>query len=239
MILIIKHVSIEGPGTISAFLEKQEFATGFVDFQKGDALPDCLDTIGGVIVLGGPMNVYEDEKYPFLNEEDAFIKKIIAQGIPLLGVCLGAQLIAKAAGAAVRTKNFKEIGWHPVTITPAGRQDFMFEGMGEKIEVFQWHEDAFEIPAGATLLAESAKCPQAFRLGECTYAFQFHFEVTPAMITEWLNRYSDDESIAKDPSCTQAMIQHAHEHYDGYEQQAKIILLRFCDLIRLREWSAV
>lgn len=191
MILILKHISVEGPGSLGEFFKNTGRETETVELGKKDKLPRSFLGIDGIIILGGPMNVYEEEKYPFLKDEDVFLKKAINAGIPILGICLGAQLIAKAAGAKVKKAQQKEIGWYNVNLTADGKADPLFKNSDNELKVFQWHEDTFEIPENAVLLATSKSCRnQAFRLGKNTYGLQFHIEVTADMIESWSKEYS-------------------------------------------------
>ena len=186
-IIVVKHVEKEGPGLIEEAFSSYGFDLEVIELEKGQGLPSRLDEIAGVIVLGGPMNVYEEEAYPFLKDEDLFIKKVVHEEIPFLGICLGAQLLAKACGAKVTKAPVKEVGWYSVAVTEVGRKDRMFRGTGRDVPVFQWHEDTFSLPPGALLLAESKPCRnQAFRVGSCAYGLQFHVEVTPEMGATWL-----------------------------------------------------
>ncbi|MEK7846897.1 MAG: type 1 glutamine amidotransferase, partial [Nitrospinota bacterium] len=126
-VLVLKHISIEGGGTIEDYLKSNGWKIDIRELQDGDSVPSKID-YDGVVILGGPMNVYEEDKYPFLKDEDRLIKELIKKEIPTLGICLGAQLIAKAAGAKV-TKNIvrqihqKEIGWYKVRLTEDGKKD--------------------------------------------------------------------------------------------------------------------
>ena len=128
MILIIKHIDIEGPGTLGDFLDSQGEACCTLELGAGEPLPVDAKAYKAVVVLGGPMNVYEEDRYPFLKSENEFIQKVLRQEIPFLGICLGAQLLAKAAGAQVVRSPVKEIGWYRVEFTPEGRKDPLLEG---------------------------------------------------------------------------------------------------------------
>jgi GMP synthase-like glutamine amidotransferase len=130
------------------------------------------------------MSVNDD--LPYLRREEEYIRQAIGRGVPVLGVCLGSQLIAHALGAEVRRNAVKEIGWYEVHVTDAGRSDPMFQEFRSPEPVFHWHGETFDLPQGAELLASSERCRnQAFRIGAAVCAMQFHLEITPAMIADW------------------------------------------------------
>jgi GMP synthase-like glutamine amidotransferase len=194
-ILIIKHVDIEGPGLIEHCLEQRAIPYRVICLETGEPLPKP----GGfthIVLLGGPMNVYEEDRYPFLKTEDLFIKEAIQRGKHILGICLGAQLIAKSLGARVTKSPVKEIGWCEVSLTEEGLKDPLFAPLPKAFPVFQWHEDTFEIPKWGSRLATSAAVPnQAFRYGDNAYGLQFHLEVTMEMIREWSDAYRQEPSL--------------------------------------------
>jgi GMP synthase (glutamine-hydrolysing) len=191
-ILVIKHVENEGPGSMGDFFRHTALPLHILELSRQEKLPDDLRNIAAVVSLGGPMNVYAEEKYPFLKAEDDFIKKVIGKGVPFLGICLGAQLLAKACGAKIIKAPREEIGWFKVYSTEAAKTDSLFKGLGEELDVFQWHEDTFELPLKAQLLVTSPNCKyQAFRIGPNAYGVQFHIEVTEEMIKEWIGEYTE------------------------------------------------
>jgi GMP synthase-like glutamine amidotransferase len=180
MIVIIKHISIEGPGIISEFFKNIPWEIKTFELDRENRLPEDLCGINAIISLGGPMSVYEEEKYPFLKVEDKFLRKAIKEEIPILGICLGAQLLAKACGAKVKKAKHEEVSWYKVSLIEDGKKDLLFKGLSNELDVFEWHKDTFEIPNNGTLLASSHHCRnQAFRFGMNAYGFQFHIEVTP------------------------------------------------------------
>jgi len=191
-VLIIKHIEVEGPGLIEDCLRQEKIPYQILTLEPGFPLPK-LDNLTHIVILGGPMNVYEEDRYPFLKDEDLFIKEAIQRGKFVLGICLGAQLIAKALGARVIKSPAREIGWYDVSLTRIGAVDPLFSHLPKTFSVFQWHEDTFEMPHGATLIATSSLIPyQAFRYGENAYGLQFHLEVTREMITEWMETYEEE-----------------------------------------------
>jgi len=191
-ILIIKHVDIEGPGLIEYCLRQEKIPYQILDLTPCVHLPK-LEEITHIVLLGGPMNVYEEDRYRFLRDEDLFIKEAIQRGKAILGICLGAQMIAKALGARVSKAPAKEIGWYDVSLTEIGSQDPLFSVLPKTFSVFQCHEDTFEIPKGGKLIATSSPVShQAFRYGEKVYGLQFHLEVTDEMIGEWVETYEEE-----------------------------------------------
>lgn len=184
-IAIVQHVEHEPPGLLGEIWHQAGVLVDIVRLDQGHSLPS-LDDCQALIVMGGPMNVYQEREYPFLTAEDAFIKEALSREVPYLGICLGAQLLAKALGAPVTPNRVKEVGFHYVKLTAGGAQDPLFQGCGGGLEVFQWHQDTFAIPEGAVRLATSEMCAnQAFRYGRAAYGLQFHVEVTPEMLELW------------------------------------------------------
>lgn len=233
VILIIKHIDIEGPGTLGSFLIGKGFQLKTIDLGQGELLPEDTKDFQAVVCLGGPMNVYEEEKYPFLKEENIFIKKVLAEDIPFLGICLGAQLLAKASGAKVVKSPVKEIGFFNVELTKDGQRDILFKGIERKFGAYHWHEDMFEIPTEGSLLATARGCPhQAFKIGKNTYGLQFHVEVTDKSIREWANEYlschPDFLKVKEEMLATYKRIK------ESFNETAQVIYNNFLELIRLR-----
>ena len=198
-VLIIKHIDIEGPGLIEDCLRQEKIPYQILNLKPNIRLPK-LDDLTHIVFLGGPMNVYEEDRYPFLRDEDLFIKEAIQRGKTILGICLGAQLIAKALGAKVFKAPVKEIGWYDVSLTDEGTKDPLFSSLPKRFSVFQWHEDTFEIPKAGKLIATSSSVPhQAFRYEENAYGLQFHLEVTREMIQEWMKTYEEGFEGAPPP----------------------------------------
>ena len=150
-------------------------------------LPRPLDDYGAAIIFGGAMHADQDERHPWLRDEDMFIQRLFDIGTPLLGVCLGAQLLAKAAHAPVFPSSQPEIGWHGVELTDAASDDPVLGELPAQFEAFQWHFYTHGLPAGSDELARSGVCTQAFRLGERVWGVQFHPEVTFAQVEQWVS----------------------------------------------------
>ncbi|HET6375795.1 MAG TPA: glutamine amidotransferase [Methylocella sp.] len=181
---VIRHVHFEDLGTFAEPLTDAGFAYQYYDIGRGN-LPDALAP-GLLIVLGAPVGVYEEDRYPFLRGELDLLKARLAKGAPTFGICLGAQLIARALGAKVYPSGLKEIGWGPVDLTEAAASTPLRHLSGAP--VLHWHGDTFDLPEGAVHLASTAKCRnQAFCLGATILGVQFHPEVDPAAgIEPWL-----------------------------------------------------
>jgi GMP synthase (glutamine-hydrolysing) len=190
-VYVLQHHRVENLGTIAEALEGAALAWQYIRVHEGHPVPKEMKGAGGLIVMGGPMAAYQADRYPFLRDEMGLIEQAVTEELPVLGVCLGAQIVAAALGAKVtRNPAGKEIGWYPVTLSDAALEDRLWRGVAPTITPFHWHGDIFELPAGAVSLASSEKTPcQAFRYGNSVYALQFHIEVTPesvaAMAAEW------------------------------------------------------
>lgn len=185
--LVVQPVDICGPGLIKSELEKLGWKLDIRLMEKpGSFLPGRLTGFNALVILGGPMNVYEEESYPYLRKVDQLIKEAVRIGQPVLGVCLGGQLIAKALGASVTRSPVQEIGWYNMRLTAAGARSPFFKDLPGEFPVFHWHSDTFALPGGASYLAATAGCAnQAFSIGPRVLALQFHLEITPDIIQAW------------------------------------------------------
>jgi GMP synthase (glutamine-hydrolysing) len=189
-VLIVKNIAAEGPGTIEDFLRSANISYSIIDLNKGEQVPPVSD-FTHLVIMGGPMAVYEMDQYPYLKSEARLIEQAVKANKRVLGVCLGAQMVAYALGARVYAGGQKEIGWSEVAITPEGMNDPLMSSLAldgkKRAQVFQWHGDTFDLPAGAVRLASSELYPnQAFRYSDRVYALQFHIEVTPVIVFDWL-----------------------------------------------------
>jgi GMP synthase (glutamine-hydrolysing) len=156
------------------------------------------DAFGAVLVFGGAMHVDQQHEHGWLNDEEVFLRRVAADGVPLMGVCLGGQLLAKALGAPVRRMPSPEVGWFPLDLTADAAGDPVFGGLPERFDSFQWHVYAFELPPGAVLLARSERCYQAYRAGEAAWGLQFHAEVTREALEGWIEGSKPEEDGAID-----------------------------------------
>ena len=164
----------------------------------GTPPPRPLEDYGAVLVFGGAMHADQDDQHPWLREENGFLQRVLGAELPVLGVCLGAQLLAKAAGAAVTRLPEPEIGWHAVELAPAAEADEVVGALPERFDAFQWHYYGYGVPAGGVELARSPACSQAFRLGECAWGVQFHPEVTLGQVEGWLAEEDRETPIPRE-----------------------------------------
>ncbi|MEW6409025.1 MAG: type 1 glutamine amidotransferase [Nitrospirota bacterium] len=206
-VLIIKNIITEGPGTIEDFLREQGIPFSIIELGSGE-IPPPLKGFDTLIVMGGPMGVYEMDRYPHLMVESRIIREAINRNMKILGICLGAQMIAYCLGAEVYPGPEKEIGWYDIEITGDGLKDLpmrkiaihpMVRDFWRRFKVFHWHSDTFDIPLDAVLLARSELYKnQAFRYRDNVYGFQFHIEVTRDMLLEWFKNSPEIDRIIEE-----------------------------------------
>lgn len=178
-IVILQHVAFEGPGAIEPLLRAAGHQLTTVRLDLGDALPE-LAAFDGLVVMGGPMGVADVDRYPWLESELALLRVATAAGKQILGICLGAQLIAVALGAAVTRNRWREIGWFPIERAPEAAANPLVALFPAKLTVFHWHGDTFALPFGCARLGSSAACAeQGFVRGNQIVGLQFHLEMTP------------------------------------------------------------
>ncbi len=220
MVLILKNIRSEGPGTIEEYLRAHAIPYRVMELGEGE-VPDTLEPYDALVILGGPMGVYEMPAYPHLAAGSRLIREAVNRGQKVLGVCLGAQLIAHCLGARVYKGHGPEVGWFPIELTVDGVKDPLMKALAihpkvgdfwRKFKVFHWHGDTFEIPDGARRLASSELYPnQAFGFGGNVYALQFHIEVTSEMLSGWLKDSPEGPAILKE----------AERLYDEYRGRAE------------------
>ncbi|OGR10220.1 MAG: amidotransferase [Desulfobacterales bacterium RIFOXYA12_FULL_46_15] len=175
----LQHVPFEGIGSMATYFENKGHKPGSTLLYEGQALPDP-QSIDFLIVMGGPMGVHDDLQYPWMKKEKAFIRACMDQGKIVLGICLGAQLIADVLEARVYKNKNREIGWFPLTISDETRDTVFKDVFQDRIEVFHWHGDTFDIPESAVRIASSPAClNQGFIMDNRIVGFQFHLETTP------------------------------------------------------------
>jgi len=230
--LVLQHIAIEGPGVLALLLEQRGWDVETVALYAGAHLPQQPQAYQAIIVMGGPMGVYDEADYPFLRAEHDFLRQALAQDVPLLGICLGSQLVVKALGTRVFRNPVQEIGWDTVALTSDGLADPLFAGVPSPLRVFQWHGDAFDLPAGATWLASSARCRhQAFRYRDRVYGVLFHLELTPDMIQSWLDTFQADLASVADQTSAAQIVADIPRYLDDYQQTRKRVFTNLFETI--------
>jgi GMP synthase (glutamine-hydrolysing) len=227
MVIILKHVPFEGPGLIQEMLEGRGVPFKTIEvFEEG--IPLTPAGFSGLISMGGPMSVGDglDE----IEREKRLLRGTVNKGIPVLGVCLGAQILASAFGAKVYAKGDPEIGWGEVSLTAAGNRDPLFTGVQSPVPVLHWHGETFDIPPEGVHLAFSGEYErQAFRMGPHAYGFQFHLEVDEGMVREWVRRdVESDTGLLSDAKVVTGL---TREKLSPVRLAGALVFGRFLDLV--------
>lgn len=231
-ILVVQHVPHENPGIIGPAVERGGYRADYIRVYETHAMPRTIEGYSALIVLGGPMGVYEQETYPFIKGELKLIESALKTNTPALGVCLGAQMMAKAAGAKVYKGKSKEIGWYGVSLTEEGVDDRLFMGLSDEFTVFQWHGDTFDIPGNASRIASSELFEnQVVRIGSRAYGIQFHLEVTEKMIKEWIEVNRDELKGLKGVIDPKKIIRETAENITGLHAYGRTVIERFLRMI--------
>jgi GMP synthase (glutamine-hydrolysing) len=218
-----KHKNL---GSLEETIRAAGLACDYHESATGQPLRGDLDRYSHVVVLGGNMAAYDDERHRFLREEMRLVEDAIARGIPVLGICLGAQLLARIHGARVYPgPRGPELAWSPLALTEAGRREPFLRAFPQDGHVFQWHHDTFDLPAGAVHLARSdAYANQAFCIGRKVWAFQFHIEADERLVRSWLRSYARD---VKEPARLEEARAATDRHITGYMAAAREFMRGF------------
>ena len=226
-VLVVQHERFEGPGTLRDALAGCELR--FLRTFAGDPVPDGVAE-DGLVVLGGGMGVYEADRYPHLRDEMRLLAATARTGAPILGICLGSQLLAAALGASVAKAPRKEIGWYPARLLPGSGDDALLQGLPASFTAFHWHGDAFTLPPGAVPLAASAMTPlQAFRAAPRAWGVQFHLETDAQVLAAMLESGADDvREAGGDPAEIRAT---AAEELPRLRALALRVFRRWADLL--------
>ena len=225
-VLIFRHLECEGPGYLEDFLDDQGIAFSLVRIDQGDPVPDTLSDCCGLVFMGGPMSV--NDALPWIEQEFALIRKAADVKMPILGHCLGGQLICKALGGEVKPNKVKEIGWHTVEQVEIPEAGTWFKSLPPYFDAFHWHGETFSIPDGATNILSSQFCQhQAFTLDNIL-AMQCHIEMTSDMVKEWVFEYADELGEFSDS------VQSETEITNNLDQ--RVLQLNLAAGIIYREW---
>jgi len=231
-IYVLQHHPVENLGNIADALEAAALAWQYVRVNDGQPVPATMKGAGGLIVMGGPMGVYQTDRHPWLRDEMRLIEDAVKSNLPVLGVCLGAQILAAALGAKVaRNPSGKEIGWHPIRLCDSAREDRLMRDLPATMTPFHWHGDIFDLPPGAVSIASSDKTPcQAFRHGDKAYGFQFHFEVTRESVAAMANAFAKE--LVRENIPADAMIAQAADHIPKLEKISDTVFSRWASPIQ-------
>ncbi|MBM4344690.1 MAG: gamma-glutamyl-gamma-aminobutyrate hydrolase family protein [Deltaproteobacteria bacterium] len=230
-VLVVQHVAAEPLGTLDPLLRRRRIRVRYHNARRAPEERPDLGDVDALIVLGGPQNLDEQDKYPHLKAELQLVEAALQRGVPVLGICLGAQLLAHALGASVGRNRAPELGWSPLHLTAAGQQDPVLSAVDDGAPMFHWHGDTFAIPSGCERLAYTVGCDnQAFRAGERNWGFQFHLEVDASLVERWLGVYA--EQLAHSPACggVADIRAHTQAHIAGLQQTADLVFGRLFDV---------
>ncbi len=195
--LAIVHQRDAGPGVFADAIRARGVELDTWLRAEEDRAPSDPRDYDAVLTFGGAMHADQEGEHPWLAEEKDLLRELLERCVPLLGVCLGAQLVAHAAGAAVQRASEPEIGWYDVALTGEAASDPLLAPLAPGFNAFQWHSYEFALPPGATPLARSEVCLQAFRAGDCAWGIQFHAEVSAEIVESWIEDYrSDNDAVA-------------------------------------------
>ncbi len=239
-LLVIQHVPHERLGTFEQAFTAAGCRPLLLHADDRKAIWPGVNDVDGIVSMGGPMSVYQRLQYPWIAKELALLRQAVKADRPVLGVCLGAQLLAAALGGKVSAAPQKEIGWHPVMREPGADGDPVMASFGQTETVFQWHGDTYTLPTGAVRLASSPLCPeQGFRYGARAYAVQFHLEVTEPIIRAWMRVPVNRAELATlnrviDPMTIRRQIP---QHVDRLKQLSREVATAFCHLLPTRSAS--
>ena len=236
-IYVFQHVACENLGTFAAVLARRGYRPEYIRLFAGDSIPDDWSLAAALIVLGGPMSVNDAPRLAYLAQERAMLREALGRSQPILGVCLGAQLLAAAAGSQVFAAARPELGWGGVSLTVEGRQDALVASLAEVGSVFHWHGETFDLPLGATRLAFSAlTMNQAIRIGTNAYGLQFHLEVDAPMIQSWIREYLQDLG-ADSRSTAERLAAETAQYVGPLRTAAAAVMNRFLDLVAVATGS--
>ena len=232
-VLVFQHVPYEPLGLLDPMLRQHKHRIRYVNFGRDDATIPALDNYAALIVLGGPMNIGQESEYPHLELEKQAILQAMEQEMPILGICLGAQLIASALGAKVYPAKGVEIGWHPVQTTRQAASDPLARHFADNEKIFQWHGHTFDLPTEATPLISGELCAnQGFRVGHNTYGLQFHLEACESVIERWLTVPQHEDDLAKlAPNAAEEIRQQNRSALPRSKQLAEKVFGEFIEML--------
>lgn len=232
--LILQHTAQERSGFLATIFQEQGWHQEILPLFDGTGLPASSKGFDLIVSLGGPMSANQEKAYPFLKKERAFLHQALKLGQPVLGICLGAQLMAKSLGSRVYPGPYKEIGWYWLDQTPAGRADPLFSRLDPYFLVFQWHGETFDLPSGTVCLAGNTAYPhQAFRFGPRAYGIQFHLELDLDLLKSWVSAWEAEIKEARpQPITAPDILRDAVIYLEKLQDQARRWLTGYLALIQ-------
>jgi GMP synthase-like glutamine amidotransferase len=230
MIIALQHVPWETMGLIEDVLRDRHLGFRYIRSYAGQRVPTDTAGMTGLVIMGGPMSVYDQWLHPHLKQEASLVEAAMKAGIPVLGICLGSQLLALVAGSRVHPAGFREIGWHPLTLTAAAREDPLFATLPPELTAFHWHGDIFVQPSGSVSLARSDRTGcQAFRLGDEAYGLLFHLEVTVSIVRSMVRELAAEWREAGLRG--RAILRATRRHLDALQTHGKGVFGAWADMI--------
>jgi GMP synthase-like glutamine amidotransferase len=223
-ILLIVHQDDAGPGVFADSLDGHE--AELWQPAGGDDPPPAFDAL---ITFGGGMHVDQEAEHPWLATEKRLLAEALERRVPTLGVCLGSQLVAEAAGAHVGPADRPEVGWYDVDLTDEARRDPLMRGMPGRLRAFEWHSYGFDLPPGAVALARSEVGLQAYRLGELVWGVQFHAEVTADSLSHWFEAYRDDDEVHEAGADLAAVARETEQRIEDWNDFGRTLCSRFAE----------
>ncbi len=232
-VLVLQHIACEPPGIFEDVLLERGATLQRVELDEGEPLPASIADFDAIVAMGGPMSVNDEAEHPWLVAEKTLLARAVRDGVPFWGSCLGAQLFASSLGARVLPGPAPEVGVLPVFATPEAAEDPVFSGLVWPRPTLQWHQDTFDLPEGATLLASSPEYPhQAFRVGEVAYGVQFHVEVDEAMADAWASvpAYVASAEAVLGPGGLDRLLADFHASMSEMQADGRALFSRWLDL---------
>lgn len=229
-VVVLQHAECEAPGLIAQAIEESGGTLKPVHTFAGETVPEEMGDASGLVIMGGPMGVYEHERYPFIRKELLLIEDALRRGKPLLGVCLGSQLLASTLGSQVTKGKQKEIGWHRVKLASAAQDDTLWRGAEREFMACHWHGDVFDLPTGATALASSALTPcQAFRYGAAAYGILFHMEFTSDILNGMTSAFKDE--LKEEDLDGDSILRESQTYLPALHRNANQVFRRWVELL--------
>jgi GMP synthase (glutamine-hydrolysing) len=225
--LSIAHQRDAGPGVFADVMRSRGVEHDVWMRSEQDRPPADPRDYDAVLVFGGAMHADQEAEHPWLREEKALLADLLDRGVPLMGVCLGAQLLAEAAGGSARRASTPEIGWHEVQLTPEGARDPVLGSLAPRFTAFQWHSYEVTLPPGATTLARSDVCTQAYRIGSSAWGIQFHAEVSRTDAEAWIDDYRSDEDAVRIGLDPDALRRRTHSSIEEWNELGRALCARF------------